>query len=350
MKNSILNKINSYIAERWQELAVATSFALAASIMIYTLVLQTIVTGIKISPLNLNFKDATYSPLTGVEVAPGLADRPVTGIMVENLLDAARPQSSLSQAGIVFEALAEGGITRYLALYQETRPQKIGPVRSLRPYYLDWAMGFDARIIHAGGSGQALGLVTQRKAKSINCLVFSSACFRTSDRAAPHNLFTAFSNIDAAGKQLGYTSSKYNSYKYDRRDKPSANPTNKVISIDYSSPSYAAQFRYDAQENRYLRFLAGAPDKDRESGRQITVKNVVIIRMPSRQSGQYVVMDTIGKGKVTVLRDGIAIEGTWSKDAPSGQLKLLRSDGSEISLNAGRSWFAIVPTDRPVSY
>ncbi len=351
-KPRLIDRFKIYLHSHWRHLAVALLSAGAGFLMFYTNFLQNIYYDRPGAAVRLAAKKeetTRQSPLTGVKVPIALADRPVTAIMIENSPDA-RPQSSVNQAGIVFEAVAEGGITRFLALYQETRPSNIGPVRSLRPYYLDWATGFDAHIIHAGGSADALGLVTQRHAKSINCLVFSQGCYRVGDRAAPHNLYSSFDKIDSTATELGYTKSSFTSYARVRKEKPSPAPTNTVITMDFSGPTYTSQFRYDGPGNRYLRFIAGAPDIDRDSGEHISVKNLVVIPMATSYSGNYAVMNTIGSGEAVVFRDGIAIKGTWSKDSPGGQLRLLGEDGKDILLNIGTTWFAMVPAGRAISY
>lgn len=349
-KPSLKEKVIFYVNEHWQHLLVALSFAFASTLMAYTLLLQSTVMGIKISPLLVYKTDAYYSPLTGVEVPQALTERPVTAIMIENSPDA-RPQSSLSEAGIVFEAVAEGGITRYLALYQETRPKVIGPVRSLRPYYLDWAMGFDANLVHAGGSGEALSKAKQRGAKSMNGLVFADGYYRTGDRTAPHNLYTSASKLDALAKRLGYLKpSKFESYSYTRKDRPAQSPTATNISLGYSGGLYATQFKYSASKNNYLRYLAGNADKDRENNRQISVKNVVVVPMPTTYSGSYAVMKTIGSGNLIVFKNGTAIKGTWKKDSPGGQFQILDQEGKPITLNAGSTWISVVPAGSSVRY
>src|SRR3989344_4870304 len=121
------------------------------------------------------------SPLTGLQVAPELAQRPVTAIMIENSLDA-RPQSGIQEAGVVFEAIAEGGITRFISLYQEAQPTYIGPVRSLRPYYIDWAVPFDASIAHIGGSPDALAQI-RNGGKDLDQFFNSGSYSRISSRA-----------------------------------------------------------------------------------------------------------------------------------------------------------------------
>jgi len=95
------------------------------------------------------------STLSGLQVDKSVNQRPVTGVMIENSPDA-RPQSGLDQASVVFEAIAEGGITRFLTLFQDTQPDYLGPVRSARPYYVQWCMGFDCSLAHVGGSPEAL--------------------------------------------------------------------------------------------------------------------------------------------------------------------------------------------------
>src|SRR5581483_6348891 len=107
------------------------------------------------------------STLTGLPVDPSVNKRQVTAVMIENSLDA-RPQSGLDQAGIVFEALAEGGVTRFMALFQDTQPDYIGPVRSARPYYIQWLLGYDAAYAHVGGSPDALNDITAWHVKDLN--------------------------------------------------------------------------------------------------------------------------------------------------------------------------------------
>src|SRR5690606_30510274 len=114
------------------------------------------------------------SRLTGLQVDPDINKRHVTGVMIENSPDA-RPQSGLQEADIVFEAIAEAGITRFLALYQDTEPKHIGPIRSARPYYLDFLMPFDAGYAHVGGSPTALQQIRQLKIKDLDQFANSGA-------------------------------------------------------------------------------------------------------------------------------------------------------------------------------
>jgi len=303
------------------------------------------------SPEKLASKQKTTapSPLTGVEVPKELAGRPVTGIIIENTPDA-RPQSSLSDAGVVFEAVAEGGITRFLALYQESAPKNIGPVRSLRPYYLEWGRGYDAAIAHVGGSAPALYLVSQYSAKDLNQMNIGEKGFwRVSDRAAPHNVYTSFEKLDALNTERGYTKSEFKPYAR-KKDEPAQQPTATAISVEYSGPLYGVQFQYDQPNNRYLRVLSGTAHIDRENNQQIAPKNVVVLNMPTSYNGVYAEMPAIGEGSAVVFRDGIAIKALWKKASSTSMVELKAEDGSEIALNRGQTWFAIHPTDKAFAY
>ncbi|MBI3983886.1 DUF3048 domain-containing protein [Candidatus Microgenomates bacterium] len=352
-KPKLKDRVLIYVKAHWPHLLVACLFAIGVVAAVYTNLLQKIYydrpgQAIKVIARTED-PNTRPSPLTGVRVPIDLADNQVLAVMMENSPDA-RPQSSLSQAGVVFETVAEGGITRYLALYQETRPKVIGPVRSLRPYYLDWAMGYDAAIAHAGGSAQALQLATQRKAKSMNGLVYGAGFYRTGDRVAPHNLYTSGSRLDSLATELGYKSSTFTPYTRVRKEKKSAQPTHTTISVGFSGSLYATTWKYQAKTNTYARNLAGSADKDRENNKQLTVKNLVLIPIKTTYDGTYAVMDTTSKGSAVLFRDGVAIKGTWQKSTPTDMIKLTDSTGKAMQLNPGSTWFAFVPSHQSYSY
>ncbi|HSW79674.1 MAG TPA: DUF3048 domain-containing protein, partial [Candidatus Saccharimonadales bacterium] len=137
-----------------------------------------------------------YSPLTGNVVSQAETKNTVTAVMIENS-DFARPQAGLREAGVVFEAIAEAGITRFMALYQEAKPKNIGPIRSARPYYALWALGFDAPYAHVGGSPEALGNIKQWHVKDMNQFAYGSYYHRISSREAPHNVYTSIDKLAA---------------------------------------------------------------------------------------------------------------------------------------------------------
>ncbi len=292
-----------------------------------------------------------YSPLTGVEVPDEAAQaRQVTAIMMENSMFA-RPQSGIKAAGIVFEAIAEGGITRFVNLYQESRPQLIGPVRSLRPYYIDWLAPFDAAVAHAGGSLNALTTIRNGQFKDIDEFRNGSYYWRADDRAAPHDLYTSFDKLDALNQSKGYTKSSFTPWPR-KLDSPAAAPTAKVIDITISSSNYNVHYDYDAASNTYIRSEGGKKHVDREAG-QLQPKVVVAMKVPTHiglEDGYREQMSTIGAGPATFFQDGIVVQGFWRKAAQKSQIEFYDAFGRAVAFNAGQTWISVTAPDKKVSW
>lgn len=295
------------------------------------------------------------SPLTGVEVAIELADRPVTAVVIENSPEA-RPQSGLGQAGVVYEALAEGGITRTLAFFQEQRPEQLGPIRSVRPYFVDWTLEFDAAIAHVGGNHTALGMIRNLGVKDMNEFGYGSYFYRARDRYAPHNSYTTSDKLDALQKAAGFFKPSTTFKPSPRvKDAPEATPSKPTINVTYSYPLFGVQYQYDATCNCYNRFLAGAPHIDRNSGKQIQVKNIVVEYMATSYGKtaigeQTTLMGTPGSGQALVFKNGGVTTGTWNKTAHTARTSLTDTAGAEIPLNVGNTWYSIVPDTLTVGY
>lgn len=292
-------------------------------------------------------KPKHYSRLTGVEVKNEAATTAqVTAIMIENS-PAARPHSGLKEAGVVYEAIAEAGITRYLALYQESKPKKIGPVRSLREYNVDWLTPYKPSVAHVGGSAAALRLVRGSGYRDIDEFFNTNTYWRASDRAAPHNVYTSFERIDALNKQRGYTKSDFKSFE--RTDgKPAKTPNATNIRINFSSDLYNTRYTYNPKNNTYNRHLAGAPHKDREKG-TITPSVVVAMWVDERtvmQDGAREEIKTSGSGKAVVFQNGTATNVTWRKKNRNAPLELLDADKKPLELVRGQTWIAAVPNGK----
>lgn len=292
------------------------------------------------------------SPLTGIQVSPELAARPVTGIMIENS-PSARPQSGIEQAGVIYEAIAEGGITRFLTLYQEAQPQYVGPVRSLRPYYLDFLVPFDGSIAHAGGSPEALAQV-RGGMKDLDQFLNSGAYWRVSSRAGPHNLYTSFERLDALNKAKGYTTSKVASWP--RKDEMKLGvSTAKIIDLAISSASYLVHYDYDVATNSYLRSEGGAPHNSTTSegdkvGQQLKPKVVVALVMPYSLNGKYSVYGTTGSGQMFVFQDGGVTAGTWTKAGRGNQFVFTDAAEKPIKLNPGQTWVTVLAIPSKITY
>lgn len=288
-----------------------------------------------------------YSKLTGLEVKNEAAlTKPVTGIIIENSLDA-RPQSGLKQGEIIYEAIAEGGITRLLVLYQQNKPALIGPVRSVRSYHPDWIRSYDASVAHVGGSARALKEIRSGKYRDLDQFFNDGTYWRATDRYAPHNVYTNFKRIDALNKKKGYKSSLPKPFM--REDGRTADKlTATKVAINVSSAPYNSSYRYDRKNNVYARSQGGALHKDREKG---TIKPTVVIALIVKER---TVMEetwreritTTGSGKATIFQNGTAVKATWKKAKSTDQLSFYDSDDKEISLARGQTWITAVPSGK----
>jgi hypothetical protein len=321
------------------------------------------------------------SPLTGVVTTPDKRDHPVTGVMIENSGDA-RPQSGLREAGIVFEAVAEYGITRFLALYQESEPGNIGPVRSARPYYLDWAMAFDASYAHVGGSPDALARIKAIGVKDLDQFFNPSAYRRITQRYAPHNVYTTRGQLIDLAKAKGWATSQYTPLLR-KAEKPYVKPPDpapapsgttgttsgtkktetKKTETDTRTPAVAMDFSisgafynvhydYDPATNSYKRLMGGAAHLDNETKQVLMPKSVVALVMPYSlmADGYHSQYQTEGTGKAFFFQDGTVTVGTWSKGVPRSQFEFKDEAGKPFALNAGQTWFSVVATEAKVTY
>lgn len=279
------------------------------------------------------------SPLTGIEVPNEQGTMPVTSVMIENSPDA-RPQSGLADAGVVFEAISEGGITRFVALYQESSPESIGPVRSVRPYYLDFLVPFDAPVAHAGGSAQALAEIRNQGIKDLDWAFNPSFYQRVSSRYAPHNLYTSRKQLLDLQESKGYTESKFTGYPR-KEEKPLETPTTTKINFNLSGFLYNTSYTYDKASNSYLRSMAGKPHKDEKTGKHIAPKVLIAIETSYSKNGIYSVYGVTGSGTVHVFQDGGVTKGTWHKKNRKSMYEFKTADGKTLELNPGQTWITM---------
>ena len=301
-----------------------------------------------------------YSPLTGRETTKGKVGRPVTAVMIENSPDA-RPQSGLTEAGVVFEAIAEGGITRFVTLFQEADVELIGPVRSARPYYLEWAAAFDPALAHVGGSAEALQMLGSGR-YGLNIDEIKPTIWRAKDRYAPHNAYTSTAELLKYEGNHGKTSSKFTAWerhkkaqKYECCAECKCPAPTTHISLTISSALYNVTYDWDEATNTYKRSVGGKPHMSRALDRTETqIAPDVVVAIMVNQSlmadGLHNQITTIGSGKVYVFQGGGRSEGTWSKTSSSEQIKFFDESGQELKLNRGQVWITAVPNGRAVTW
>lgn len=328
----------------------ATVAVLVAVLLSFAVFYQAPIADIKV-PLTHQAKQKPpqrfYSPLTGLPVADEAASKTnITAIMIENSPDA-RPQSGLQQADVIYEAIAEGGITRFIALYQQSRPELVGPVRSLRMYYLDWAAPYDPAIAHVGGSLFSLREVRNGTHKDLDQFFNPGTYWRASDRYAPHNVYTSFARLDALNGSRGYNQS--NAQPLPRGDVPINGSVANQVNVTMSGGDYNSSWQYDAGSQTYLRSQGGGPHVDREKG-QISAQVVVILKttmnnvMEDGWRENYV---TVGTGDAVVIAGGKVTEVTWHKANMRTQMFFTnKSDGKAFLLPRGKTWFSAVPVNQ----
>jgi hypothetical protein len=314
-----------------------------------------VATTIKVTPAKPAATQPTTvaSTLTGLPVSPSVNNLPVTAVMIENSTNA-RPQSGLAQAGVVFEAVAEGGITRYMALYQDTSPGYVGPIRSVRPYYLQWALGFDAAVAHVGGSPEAIQDIQSWNAKDLDQYYNGSYYQRVNTRQSPHNVYTSIASLNALEKAKGYTASSYTGFAH-KTDNPAATPTATSINFNPSSSDFTDHYNYNHATNDYLRNVGGEPDMDvDQAGNETQVSPKVVIALVMQQGleadGLHTTYGTIGTGQAYIFQDGTVTSGEWQKTSNTAQITFTNTKGQVIALDAGQTWITIVGSSSDISY
>ena len=283
--------------------------------------------------------------------------------MIDNHPDA-YPQTGLDEAAVVFEALAEYGVTRYMALYApELVPVQgeIGPVRSARMYFVQWAMGFRAIYTHAGGSPAGL----DRLAADNNSLVIDidlvyledrgifSYSRRERGRLAPHNLYTSQAGVELFGVERAAESLQTDvsqvGFLY-AADDPAQGAANPASSINYYFlySDDPAGWNYDPATNEYYRTRRNRPHVDAVSGQQLSFKSVVMMEVneapiPGDPKGR-IDQDVIGEGPAVVFANGGQTAATWRKESEEGPLRFYDESGAEIVFPAGPLWIAAIPS------
>lgn len=271
--------------------------------------------------------------------------------MIDNHPDA-RPQSGLAQANVVYEALAEGGITRFMALFMSQAAAQVGPIRSARHYFVYWADEFNAMYAHCGGYTEAYQAIAATGTVDLDDLHGSPGFWRTDDRDAPHNLYTSTANQRAEADRRGLKQSAGSTAGLKFSDDPQPagkNATSVTLHYPYN---YNVGWRYVPESNDYLRFTAGAPHVDQATGKQLRGSNVIVLFMRNWFLGGDDQQDfqVTGSGRALYFRDGKVMEGTWSRTSLNQTTNYFDGDGKAVLLEkGGTTWIQVVPVDAAVN-
>lgn len=313
-------------------------------------------------------------PLDGEPTAHNLAMRRPLAVIIENYDPDSRPQVGLGAASTVIETLAEGGVTRFMAIYLEHDADKVGPVRSTRMYFDDWAGAFHAILSHVGGNDDAQAFlwhlpsvfnVDENRWEVSLTNTGTPLFFRTTDRQAPHNLYTNTYKLrayaDSNGQDWPY-SEAYLPHKQPLPPKQRGTSGNLWISFinplfPQANPGYAVRYQYDRSTNTYRRFMGGAPHVDPSVGGQLRPSNVVVMltgdAAPDPNAGitpQSILIPVLGKGQAVFFRDGKVERGSWSQPNQFAPLRFYGARGRLAEFNPGQTWIEVVPASSKATW
>lgn len=283
-----------------------------------------------------------YQPLTGIGSEIEVDNR-VVAAMINNHSNA-RPHTGLDKADIVYEVLAEAWITRIIAIYQSELPEMLGSIRSLRPYYVDIAAGFDAVTAHAGAAGDVMDMAHSRGLDLLNANSSGGFVFYRTDFArAPHNLFTGKDRIEEGLQRFNYNEDFHiPELSFQAEDEVVEGEQAGWIEIAYGS-SYTVGYEYDPETKLYTRYNQGTTLIDRVTEEPITMTNVFVVETPHEvvMSNGRRDIDVLGEGKGYLFQRGVVREVDWKH--LDGVIRPFL-DGEEVDLYPGKTWVNIVPT------
>jgi len=299
------------------------------------------------------------APLTGQLVSPAAASRHPLAVMVDDL-GPARPQSGFNAASIVWQAPAEGGIPRYMMVFQETVPADVGPVRSARDYYVAWAAELRALYVHAGGSPQALATLRDRGQGQ---LVFDADEFRwggsfrrVATRLPPHNLYTTGTQLRDLVAATGATDA---SIAWPWTFAPDAPIRQRPVGgrIEVSYLANVIRYDYDRASNSYLRSVTRETTQvDAATRQRVGPRNVIVMVMHfgplndgQPQKGRLEAT-VVGSGPAWISTNGVTQAGTWRKTSLTAPTQFLDAAARPVALTVGQTFVQVMQTTDPVSF
>lgn len=295
------------------------------------------------------------SPLDGLKYyEEDLLKRPVV-VSIDNH-PGARWQAGLSKAEIIYECEVENPYTRYLCVFLAKEPKLVGPVRSARPYLINYTLENDGIFVHVGGSQDAFNEIARLNADDIDGL-YSGSMWRYYDtgKVAPHNMYTTLKSIREEAFNKGYrTDCKFEGYMFNENSinlsKTYADVKNaSKINIIYNK-SNTTDYTYDKDKKLYLRFKDGEIHVDELDNEQLTAKNIIILQTSKQvlDNEGRLFIDTVGKGKGTYITNGESIEITWNKKSEKERTKFYFGS-EELVLNPGNTWIQVVSNIKGVN-
>jgi hypothetical protein len=282
-------------------------------------------------------------------VPPPLAS---LAVMIENQADA-RPQTGLTHADVVYEALAEGGITRFIALYLSGDAGVVGPVRSLRHYFAFMAGDYAADVVHIGASPEGYAWRDAMHMGHLDETYGDPGIWRVSSRPPPHNAYTDTAADRGFLQQRGAQRNHNWGPLLFSDQAPVGQLPAEHINLRFRPWAYRVDYAWDADRGRYLRSMEGSPHRDAQTGEQIAPATVVVQfadvqAIPNDPKFRLDVNLVGGGGPLIVFSGGTRRDGTWSKPAPASASIWVDAGGNPIVIPPGPVWVEVVPLESPV--
>ncbi len=302
---------------------------------------------------------ASVSTLTGLPIKEGVLELRPAVVMLDNHYGA-RPQAGLNQADHVYEILAEGRITRYMAVFQSGSPSPVGPVRSARPYFIDRALEYDPYYVHVGGSMQAMTDIINLNMADIDGLSSGANVFwRTKHKRIPHNMYSSADAIRKESQRKGYRQSgKFEGMSFNEEIMAPEGVVCNYVKAVYKQPTardkvgYYIEFNYNNETMNYERSVNGKKHLDENDDSVLTADNIIV------QIATHKVIDDegrrqislIGQGKGYFITNGEKLEITWSKSDRYSRTIYKDQSGAEIKFNPGNTWFQVVEGENTLGW
>ena len=285
------------------------------------------------------------SPLTGLPISAASHAARIVAVKIDNA-PGARPHSGLSQAGVVYEHVTEGSVTRYTAFFHDSGLERVGPIRSARFVDRDLVQQFDALFAHVGGSPPVLDDLRASPVADMDQFFYDETqpYFRSSDRAPPFNMYASLPALRDFGARRHPERRPLEGFAFYVAEPDSGQV--RSVQVAGGHALFRSDYAYDPATRTWRRLLAGSLDVDVATGEALALANVIVQRVPTRLTeyqedslgNRSLWIGTTGSGTATVFRDGLRIEGRWLRDSATDVTRFETLDGAALLLRPGHSW------------